>query len=123
MSTTYTTERPQVLAASTLTGEVVKNRKGEKLGHIKDFMIDLRTGRIAYCVLSFGGFLGLGDKLFAVPWNAMVLDTEDHAFFLDVDKERLKKAPGFDKNDWPDMTDRVWGQTIYAFYGGRPYWE
>jgi sporulation protein YlmC with PRC-barrel domain len=116
-------DRPRVLSASTLSGDGVRNPAGEDLGKIEDFMIDLENGRIAYTVLSFGGFLGMGNKLFAVPWQAMTLDTDDHKFVLNVDKELLKNAPGFDKDNWPDMTDRAWGAGIYKYYGQRPYWE
>ena len=122
MTTTQVAARPKVLGASTLKGNIVKNLAGEKLGTIEEFMIDLESGRIAYCVLSFGGVPGTGDKLFAIPFRAMTLDTQDHAFILDIDRDRLTRAPGFDKNAWPDMTDRAWGERIYGFYDIRPYW-
>jgi sporulation protein YlmC with PRC-barrel domain len=116
-------ERPMVLSADTLKNEKVVNSKGDDLGNIKDYMIDLDTGGTAYCVLSFGGFLGVGDKLFAVPWQAMTLDTERHCFILDVDKERLKNAPGFDKDNWPGTQDREFQAEVYRFYNVRPYWQ
>ena len=106
-----------------LTNSKVVNAAGEKLGNIEDYMVDLNNGRIAYCVLSFGGFLGMGDKLFAVPWSAMTLDTENKCFILNVDKERLKNAPGFDKDNWPDMTSADFGTRIYSYYNVTPYWE
>ena len=117
------TESPRVLAASTLKNEKVVNRKGEDLGKIEDYMIDLDNGRIAYCVLSFGGFLGMGNKLFMVPWNALTLDTVNKRFILDADKERLKQAPGFDKDQWPDTTAPEFSTEIYTFYRVTPYWE
>jgi len=123
MNKTGTKERPRVLGATTLKGNSVVNLMNENLGSIEEFMIDLEDGRIGYCVLSFGGVLGLGNKLFAVPWSAMALDTNRHCFVLNVSKEQLKNAPGFDKNDWPDMTDREWGESIYSFYSARPYWR
>ena len=89
---------PRVLSASTLAGDPVSNSEGEKLGKIEDFMIDLDSGRIAYAVLSFGGFLGVADKLFAIPWEALRLDTESHEFVLNVNKRALQNAPGFDKD-------------------------
>jgi sporulation protein YlmC with PRC-barrel domain len=113
----------EVLSASTLTGDTVRNSKGEDLGKIEELMIDVDRGRIAYAVLSFGGFLGMGDKLFAIPWEALTIDFAEHEFVLDVDKDLLKNAPGFDKNHWPHMADRQWGQGIYDYYGHRPYWE
>ena len=122
MTTTQVAARPTVLGASTLKGNVVKNLAGERLGTIEEFMIDLENGRIGYCVLSFGGVLGIGDKLFAIPYKAMTLDTQDHTFTLDIAKERLESAPGFDKNAWPDMTDRAWGERVYGFYDVQPYW-
>ena len=78
---------------------------------------------VAVCpphVLSFGGFLGMGEKLFAVPWSALVLDTKNKRFVLDVDKERLENAPGFDANDWPDMANDAWEKTVNDYYGTQP---
>ncbi len=112
-----------VLSASTISGDAVKNRKGEDLGTIKDLMIDTGSGRVAYAVLSFGGFLGMGDKLFAVPFKALDLDTNNHCFHLDVDKERLEKAHGFDPNHWPDMADPSWQSDVHGVYGVDPYWD
>lgn len=117
------TERPQVLSANTLKNEKVVNSAGQNLGHIQDYMLDLDTGRVAYCVLSFGGFLGLGDKLFAVPWQSMKLDTINHNFILDVTKERLKDAPGFDKDQWPGTGDREFQTKVYRYYDVPAYWE
>jgi sporulation protein YlmC with PRC-barrel domain len=116
-------ERPTVLSADTLKNEKVENAAGENLGNIQDYMIDLENGSIAYCVLSFGGFLGMGDKLFAVPWQAMTLNIDRRCFILDVPKERLKSAPGFDKNNWPGTHDRAFQTEVYTFYNVRPYWE
>ena len=86
-------------------------------------MIDLPSGRIAYAVLSFGGFLGMGEKLFAVPWNALTVDEDQKQIVLNADKEQLKNAPGFDKDDWPDMVNIRWGTQIHTYYGTQPYWE
>lgn len=113
----------RVLSASTLKGDKVVNNQGEDLGNIDDLMLDLEGGRIAYAVLSFGGFLGMGDKLFAIPWDAMTVDQENKQLVLNVDKNLLKQAPGFDKDNWPDMTDPAWGAELYSYYGYRPYWE
>ena len=117
-----TRQATQVLSASTLTGDSVRNSAGENLGKIEDLMIDLDEGRIAYAVLSFGGLLGIGNKLFAVPWSALTLDTSEHEFVLDVDKDSLENAPGFDKDNWPEMTPE-WGQNVYEYYGVNPYWH
>lgn len=113
----------RVLAADTLTGDKVVNLQNEDLGKIEHLMIDLGTGRIAYAVLSFGGFLGMGDKLFAIPWSALTVDTFEKRFILQVDKELLKRAPGFDKEQWPNMADRAWGTQVFKYYGAKPYWD
>ena len=99
---------PQVMAANTLTGDVVMNDAGERLGEIKAIMLDVPHGKIAYAVLSFGGFLGIGEKLFAVPWSALTLDANHHCFLLDASRERLRVWPGFDKNHWPLAADSHW---------------
>lgn len=123
MAQTTVVHEPRVLAADTLTGDKVVNLQKEDLGKIEHLMIDLETGRIAYAVLSFGGFLGMGDKLFAIPWSALALDTVEKRFILNVDKELLKRAPGFDKDDWPNMADYGWRTRVYTFYGAKPYWD
>jgi sporulation protein YlmC with PRC-barrel domain len=114
---------PRIMAADTLEGDKVVNAAGEDLGEITDIMIDVPSGRVAYAVLSFGGFLGMGDKLFAIPWQALQLDPENKCFILDVDRERLRSAPGFDKDHWPSMADQRWATDIHSYYGSRPYWE
>ncbi len=111
------------LSASTLVGDKVRNNEGDDLGDIKDIMLDVDNGRVAYAVLDMGGFLGIGNKLFAVPWSALTLDREAHEFVLNVDKETLDNAPGFDQDNWPDFSDAAWGTSIYEYYGQRPYWN
>lgn len=119
----HTMTVPQVLSTDTMIGDPVRNRAGEDLGKIEELMVDINSGRVNYAVLSFGGFLGLGSKLFAIPWQSLSLDTENKCFYLNVDKELLKEAPGFDKDNWPNFADRKWGQTIYNYYGVNPYWN
>ena len=114
---------PRIMAADTLEGDKVVNATGEDLGELRDIMIDVPSGRVAYAVLSFGGFLGMGDKLFAIPWQALQLDTENHCFVLNVSKERLRDAPGFDKDHWPSMADQRWATDLHRYYETRPYWE
>ncbi|MEO8170121.1 MAG: PRC-barrel domain-containing protein [Oxalobacteraceae bacterium] len=111
---------PELMGADTLIGNDVYNHKDEDLGDIKEIMLDIRSGRISYAVLSFGGFLGMGEKLFAVPWNALTLDTVNKRFILQVEKERLKDAPGFDTDDWPDMASPEWTSEIHTYYGTQP---
>lgn len=112
---------PHLMGADTLLGNDVYNTQEESLGDIKEIMLDMRSGRVAYAVLSFGGFLGMGEKLFAVPWSALKLDTANKRFVLDASKDRLKDAPGFNKDSWPDMADTTWEKGIHDYYGTRPY--
>ena len=87
----------RVLAASTLEGDHVRNSAGEDLGKVDEIMIDILSGQVAYAVLSFGGILRMGNKLFAVPWSALRVDEDEKCFILDLDKRTLETAPGFDK--------------------------
>jgi sporulation protein YlmC with PRC-barrel domain len=113
----------RVLSASSLAGDSVKNAAGEDLGNVNEIMIDIPSGRVAYAVLSFGGVFGIGSKLFAVPWEVLTVDEDRKCFVLNVDKATLERAPGFDKDHWPDMAERIWGAQIYSYYGRTPYWE
>jgi sporulation protein YlmC with PRC-barrel domain len=113
----------RVVSAGSVTGDSVRNLKGDDLGNIQEIMLDVNDGSIAYAVLSFGGFLGMGDKLFAVPWKAMTLVQDQEHFLLDVDKNVLENAPGFDKDNWPDFSDPTWGQGIHDHYSTTPYWQ
>ncbi len=93
--------------ASKIIGTDVINRQGERIGDIEDIVLDSK-GLIAFAVVSTGGFLGIGDRLHAVPWQSLQTQTGRNAFILDIDKERLKNAPGFDKKNWPNLSDDNW---------------
>ena len=112
---------PFLMGANTLIGNNVYNSKSESLGDIKEIMLDMRTGRVSYAVLEFGGFLGMGSKLFAVPWSVLKLDTVEKRFIFDVSKESLENAPGFEKDDWPNMADPAWEKGIHDYYGAPLY--
>jgi sporulation protein YlmC with PRC-barrel domain len=113
---------PASLSASTLTGDKVRNPDGDNLGHLEEIVIDLESGRVSYAVLASGGFLGLGDKFFAIPWDMLTVDTENKEIIVDVSKETLENAPGFDKDNWPDIHDRAWVEDVYRYYGHDPFW-
>ena len=115
----------QIVRASDLTGLKVYNDKNENLGKVEDLVIDPTAGTIRYAVLSFGGFLGMGDKYFAIPWKGFSFvskgqtssGTEKESYcVLNVPKDFLKDAPGFDKNNWPNFADANWRQKIEQFY-------
>jgi sporulation protein YlmC with PRC-barrel domain len=102
---------------SAIEGMVVRNASGDDLGKVKDLVIDLESGTVVYAALDFGGFIGIGDKLFAVPWNAFKCETNGKVqhLVLAIPKEKLKNAPGFDKSHWPVSGDPAWSQ-IDKFY-------
>src|SRR5512140_1951572 len=106
-----TTRKPQemygVVSASKIIGEEVVNRQNESLGKIHELVIDAQDGRLAYAVLTFGGFMGMGTKLFAMPWKAFEFSNTENKLILNVDKKKLEHAPGFEKDAvWPDFADR-----------------
>jgi sporulation protein YlmC with PRC-barrel domain len=125
-------EMRKCVSAMRMLNQEVLNIDGEHIGEIRELMIDLNAGRVAYAVLSFGGgFVGVGNKLFAVPWSRLNLlgpDSSheghlDRKFMLAVTKEELENAPGFDKDHWPDMNDLAWLQYLYSYYDCVPYWQ
>jgi len=109
--------------ATSIIGTNVVNPEGESLGSIKEIVIDPRIGRVAYVVVSFGGFLSLGEKLFAIPFSAFEYNAALNEYILDVSKELLSDAPGFDADRWPAMSDEKWNRDVYEYYGRPPYWE
>ena len=108
------TNTARFMSATTLIGDGIRNPQNESLGDLKEIMIDTTSGKIAYAVVSYGGILGLGDKLFAVPWSAFSIDHENHKLVLNVSKERLKDAPGFDKDNWPNFADPAFATSVGA---------
>ncbi len=109
----------QMLSATTIKGTKVKNRSKEDIGKIQDLMINLEEGNVEYAVLSFGGFLGLGDKYFAVPMKALQFSTkdDDHTITMDITKEKLENAPGFNKDRWPKEASSKFIDDMYKYYG------
>jgi hypothetical protein len=112
-----------ITSSHKLVGHRVENPQGENLGKVEDVMIDTEEGRVAYAVISFGGFMGVGNKLFAFPWSALHLRGKEPKVILDITKEALETAPGFPKDKWPDMNDRVWGASVHSYYKTEPYWH
>ena len=107
----------RLLTATSILGDKVYNRLNEKLGDIKDIMVDVNAGKIEYLVIEFGGFLGIGEKFFAIPFELLEIDTEKAAFILDQKREVLEKAPGFDKDHWPETNSHEFQQS-YTYWGG-----
>ncbi|MDX9992796.1 MAG: PRC-barrel domain-containing protein [Anaerolineales bacterium] len=114
--------KPVLLSAGTLNGTTVKNMINEDLGKIEELMINLSTGQVSFAVLSFGGFLGVGDKLFAIPWEALHFDTENEIVRVDIDKQKLENNTGFDKDHWPKTGEHLW-MVNGAPLDYRPNWR
>jgi len=118
--------RLELCKASEIIGKDIVTPTKDDLGDIKELVLDPSRGRVTYFVLSSGGFLGLGDKLFAIPWEAVKVTREgDKAkprFVVAISKERFEKAPEFTEKEWPRMSDPVWVRDVYSYYGYRPYW-
>ncbi len=113
--------RANVARCSTLSGTLVLDAHGQELGKIEDIALDLLAGRVAYAVLSFGGILGIGDKLFAVPWKKLKRHRQE--WQLNVERHRLEQAPGFNKENWPDLADPSWEMQISGYYGSDVNWS
>jgi PRC-barrel domain. len=111
----------QMHKASEVIGANVKNHQGETLGEIEEIVLDLPRGKLAYVVVASGGVAGLGEKLRAVPWPALSLSGNMKHFVLDVDKDAWKNAPGFDKENWPRLSDERWLGDVYRYYDKRAY--
>jgi sporulation protein YlmC with PRC-barrel domain len=114
---------PHIMAANSLDDNKVYSADDVDVGSIKDIMLDVSSGRIAYAVLSSGGFLGIGGKFLAVPWNALTLDTDRKAFILNIPADVVKNAPGFDKDHWPTFADTEWATSVHSHYKTQPYWR
>ncbi|KTC64991.1 PRC-barrel domain-containing protein (plasmid) [Legionella adelaidensis] len=110
-----------VRANEDVIGKSIENPQGESLGEIEELMLDKVAGTVEYVVVSFGGFLGLGEKLFAMPWSIFNYNKERECFVITVDKEKLENAPGFDRDHWPDISSPTWTASINNYYGIRPH--
>lgn len=115
-------ETDRLIASDKVEGTAVYNRQGERLGTVHNFMLDKSTGRVAYAVMSFGGFLGMGESYHPLPWRVLNYDTSQGGFVIDLDKSRLAKAPSYTASNVPNWSDRAYGSRIDDYYGMSPYW-
>ena len=107
----------QLLSGSSIMGISVENKNGNNIGSIKDVMIDTRTGEVVYAVLAVDtGFLNLSSKFFAVPLQALEFDYENERVLMDIKREQLENAPGFDKGNWPNGPQSEFIGSVYDFY-------
>lgn len=112
----------ELIAGSRVAGTAVFNTAGERLGSIQDVMIDKASGRVAYAVLSFGGFLGIGDRHHPLPWGALTYDTGLRGYVVRLDREQLEGAPVLGEDADAMWQDRAWAERVHAHWNIAPYW-
>ena len=117
---TLTDETDRLIASNKVEGTAVYNRQGERLGSVYNFMVDKRSGQVEYAVMSFGGFLGIGDSYHPLPWKALTYDTGQGGYVVDLDKDRLQGAPSYQRSDTPDWSDPSYSRRIDDYYGPFP---
>jgi sporulation protein YlmC with PRC-barrel domain len=113
----------KLIAAQKVQGASVYNAALEKLGTVEDIMIDKASGRIAYAILSFGGFLGIGDRYYPLPWERLHYSAELGGYVVDIDREVLEGAPSYSDIKAAAWDDDAWGRDVYAHYGVPPFWD
>jgi hypothetical protein len=115
-------ETGSLISADKVEGTSVYNRAGDKLGTVKSVMIDKTSGKVAYAVMSFGGFLGMGSDMHPLPWSVLDYDTDQDGYVVDLDKTTLEKAPRFGADEAVAWTDPKWGREVHDYYRAEPYW-
>ena len=115
-------ETSNLISADKVEGTTVYNASGEKLGQIETVMIDKLSGKVAYAVMSFGGFLGMGEEYHPLPWNVLTYDTNLRGYSVNVDKQTLENAPTVKRDEKVNWTDQAWGRRVHEHYGATPYW-
>jgi hypothetical protein len=116
-----TDETDRLISSDKAVGTAVYNRQGEHLGSVYNLMIDKYSGQVAYAVMSFGGFLGMGESYHPLPWRTLSYDTRQGGYVVDLDRTRLEKAPSYTSRTAPDWADRTYGHRVDEFYGVPPY--
>jgi sporulation protein YlmC with PRC-barrel domain len=105
-----------LIASDRVEGTAVLDRDGVKIGTIQRVMIDKLSGKVAYAVMSFGGFLGIGEKYHPIPWEVLNYNEEEGAYVVDLDREQLERAPSYGRGEQPDWSDRDYGERVRTFY-------
>lgn len=117
-----TQETGNLISSAKVEGTSVYNRGGDSLGSIHNLMIDKASGHVAYAIMSFGGFLGIGDQFHPLPWSVLKYDTNMGGYVVDLDKQQLEGGPAYDADSEPDWRDRTYENKIHDYYGVGPYW-
>ena len=116
-------ETSTLISSDKVEGTAVYNREGEKLGSIHTVMIDKVSGKVAYAVMSFGGFLGIGDRYHPLPWDVLTYDTSQGGYVVDRDRSMLEGAPTYGTSETPNWGDPGWNQQVHDYYGARRWWD
>lgn len=116
-----TDETHDLIGSDKVEGTKVYNPSGEKLGSIDSLMIDKRKGNVAYALMSFGGFLGMGEQYHPLPWDQLTYNESEDGYVVDLSKERLEGAPTIGQNETNRLSNPDYGREIYTYYGS-PYW-
>ena len=111
-----TDETNRLISSDKVEGTPVYNPKGERLGKVHHLMIDKYTGHVAYAVMSFGGFLGIGEKYYPLPWKMLTYDPRMGGYVVDLDRDRIEKAPSYTDRDMPDWSDRSYIKRIEEYW-------
>lgn len=117
-----TNSHARLISADKVEGTTVYNTSGDKVGSISNVMIDKLSGKVAYADMSFGGFLGIGNRHHPLPWSVLKYSTDMDGYVVNLDKEKLEKAPSYDASDCPDWEDQTWGKQVHSYYNVTPYW-
>ena len=121
-SSTASTEGRRLISADKVEGTTVYNRSGERLGTVEDVMLDKISGKVAFAVMSFGGFLGIGEKYHPLPWSTLTYDVQQGGYVVDMTRDQLEAAPSYSPDENVDLNDDVYGRRIYDYYKA-PYWN
>ena len=116
-------QHTHIISADRVTGTNVYNTAGEKLGHVEKVLLDKYSGKVAYALMSFGGFLGIGEKYHPLPWNALKYDTGKEGYVVNLDKKMLEAAPTVDTYEGSHWRDEAWNRKVHDYYKQSPYWE
>jgi hypothetical protein len=120
-TTTDSDETMSLIGSDKVEGTAVYDLSGDKVGAIERIMIDKRQGTVAYAVMSFGGFLGMGQDHYPLPWAKLTYDENLDGYRVDIDKNRLEGAPKYQADEEYDWSDRTRGRSINDYYGVSPY--
>jgi sporulation protein YlmC with PRC-barrel domain len=116
------TETSTLISASKVSGASVYNRTGESIGQIHDVMVDKVSGKVAYAILSFGGFLGMGESYHPLPWSLLRYDPGMTGYVVNLSKEKLQSGPSYATDADPGWGNRAYDEKVHGYYGTPPFW-